>query len=175
MPELLVTTTPIIMRAIFASIGITGGTGNWNVGDEIQGGTTGAKAIITEIENPGATATLHFSYISPFTSFNGSEAIANNTDTGAATGSTAEVTATQDLILRDCKNYSPIPSTYGGARIGIKVLTGSIQFAVDLVPSAINPVYTVDESFNIKLLSHNILKVLPAAGNATFEVVIGGY
>ena len=74
----------------YASITISGGSGNWTVGDEIQGDTSGARGIITQIDNPGATATLHFYYIGdPLTAFNGSEAISNNDDTGAATGSGA--------------------------------------------------------------------------------------
>jgi hypothetical protein len=74
----------------YASITISGGSGNWTVGDEIQGDTSGARGIITQIDSPGATATLHFYYIGdPLTAFNGSEAISNNDDTGAATGSGA--------------------------------------------------------------------------------------
>jgi len=74
----------------YKSITISGGTGNWTVGDEISGDTSGARAIITQIDNPGATATLHYFLIGdPLTDFNGSEAISNEDDTGAATGSGA--------------------------------------------------------------------------------------
>jgi hypothetical protein len=74
----------------YASITISGGTGNWNVGDEITGDTSNARAIITKIDNPGATATLHYYYVGdPLIAFNGSEAITNEDDTGAATGSGA--------------------------------------------------------------------------------------
>jgi hypothetical protein len=74
----------------YASITISGGTGNFSVGDEISGDTSGARGIITQIDNPGATATLHYYLVGdPLTNFNGSEAITNEDDTGAATGSGA--------------------------------------------------------------------------------------
>ena len=74
----------------YASITISGGTGNWSVGDEIEGKVSGARAIITLITSPGATATLHFYYIGdPLTAFNGSEGIQNNDDTGDSSGSSA--------------------------------------------------------------------------------------
>lgn len=74
----------------YSSITISGGSGNWSVGDEISGDTSNARAIITQIDNPGATATLHYYLVGdPLTDFNGSEAITNEDDTGAATGSGA--------------------------------------------------------------------------------------
>lgn len=74
----------------YKSITVSGGSGNFAVGDEIQGDVSGARGIITLIDNPGATATYHYYLIGdPQTDFNGSEAITNNDDTGAATGSGA--------------------------------------------------------------------------------------
>jgi hypothetical protein len=68
----------------YASVDLTGATGNWSVGDEIEGQTSGARAIITQIDNPGATPTLHFFYIGdPLTAFSTSEQIDNNDDTGS--------------------------------------------------------------------------------------------
>ena len=67
----------------YASVDLTGASGNWNVGDEIKGATSEARAIITQIENPGATPTLHFFYIGdPLTAFSTSEVINNQDDTG---------------------------------------------------------------------------------------------
>lgn len=67
----------------YASVDLTGATGNWNIGDEIEGQTSGARAIITQVDNPGATPTLHFFYIGdPLTAFSTSEQIDNNDDTG---------------------------------------------------------------------------------------------
>lgn len=71
------------------SITVSGGSGNFSVGDEIEDDVNGAKGIITLIENPGATATYHYYLIGdPQTNFD-SNAITNNDDTGAATGSAA--------------------------------------------------------------------------------------
>lgn len=73
----------------YASTTISGGTGNFSVGDEIQDDTNGARGIITKIDNPGATATLHYYLVGdPLVDFDGG-AITNNDDTGAATGSSA--------------------------------------------------------------------------------------
>ena len=67
---------------------LSGGSGNWNVGDEISGDTSGARAIITDVSGSNPTPTLTYYLIDdPLTDFNGSEAITNEDDTGAATGS----------------------------------------------------------------------------------------
>jgi hypothetical protein len=74
----------------YASITVAGGSGNWNVGDEISGDVSGARAIITMVTGANPTPTLHYYYIGdPITAFNGSEAISNEDDTGAATSSGA--------------------------------------------------------------------------------------
>lgn len=74
----------------YASVTLAGGSGNWNVGDEIEGQTTGARAIITLVSGSNPTPTLHFFYIGdPLTAFNGTEAIDNNDDTGTSTSSGA--------------------------------------------------------------------------------------
>lgn len=74
----------------YASITVAGGTGNFTVGDEITGDVSNARAIITQIDNPGATATYHYYLVGdPLIDFDGSEAINNEDDTGAATSSGA--------------------------------------------------------------------------------------
>jgi hypothetical protein len=73
----------------YASITLTGASGNWTVGDEIEGtdsAGSGARAILTQIDNPGATPTLHYYYIGdPLVAFQASETIDNNDDTGTGT------------------------------------------------------------------------------------------
>lgn len=72
------------------AITVSGGSGVFSVGDEISGDVSGARGIITLIVNPGATATYHYYPIGdPQVAFNGTEAITNVDDTGAATGSGA--------------------------------------------------------------------------------------
>lgn len=74
----------------YASIILSGGSGNWNVGDEISGDVSGARGIITLVSGTNPTPILHYYYVGdPFIVFNGSEAITNEDDTGAATGSSA--------------------------------------------------------------------------------------
>ena len=73
----------------YASTTLVGGSGNFTVGDEIEDDTNGARGIITKIDNPGATATLHYYLVGdPLIDFDGG-AITNNDDTGVATGSSA--------------------------------------------------------------------------------------
>ena len=73
----------------YASTTLVGGSGNFTVGDEIEDDSNGARGIITQIDSPGATATLHYYLIGdPLVDFDGG-AITNNDDTGASTGSSA--------------------------------------------------------------------------------------
>jgi hypothetical protein len=103
----------------YASITVSGGSGNFTVGDEISGDTSGARAIITQIDNPGATATYHYYLIGdPLTDFNGSEAITNEDDTGAATGSGA--VANQGPALTTWFDGNAIP-TYAFANTQVDI------------------------------------------------------
>lgn len=81
----------------YASIIVSGGSGSFSAGDEIEDDSNGARGIITQIDNPGATATYHYYLVGdPLVDFNGG-AITNNDDTGAATGSTASTPQGPDL------------------------------------------------------------------------------
>jgi hypothetical protein len=75
----------------YASITYTDAAGNWNVGDEILGGSSGARAIITQIDNPGSTQTVHYFLIGdPLVDFQTAVETANNQDdtgTGSKNGS----------------------------------------------------------------------------------------
>ncbi|MDX2342778.1 MAG: hypothetical protein QNL26_02915, partial [Acidimicrobiia bacterium] len=103
----------------YASITIAGGSGNWTVGDEISGDTSDARAIITKIDSPGATATLHYYLIGdPVTDFNGTEAISNEDDTGAASSSGAP--ADQGPALTTWYDGSALP-TYAFANNQVDV------------------------------------------------------
>ncbi len=74
----------------YASITVAGGTGTFTVGDEITGDVSNARAIITQIDSPGPTATYHYYLVGdPLIDFDGSEAITNEDDSGAATSSGA--------------------------------------------------------------------------------------
>jgi len=73
----------------YRSITLSGDSGNFTVGDEIQDDSNGARGIITLITGSSPTRTLHYYIIGdPQTDFDGG-AITNNDDTGAATGSSS--------------------------------------------------------------------------------------
>ena len=71
----------------YKSITFTSASGNWAVGDEIEGQTSGARAIITQIDSPGSTQTVHYYLIDdPLTDFQtAAETVDNNDDTGTGT------------------------------------------------------------------------------------------
>lgn len=74
----------------YAAILLGGDSGNFTVGDEISGDVSGARGIITLITGTTPTRTLHYYYVGdPIIVFNGTEAISNEDDTGAATSSGA--------------------------------------------------------------------------------------
>ncbi len=71
----------------YKSITFTASAGNWAVGNEIEGNTSVARGIITQIDTPGATQTVHYYLIDdPQTDFNTAiESVHNNDDTGTGT------------------------------------------------------------------------------------------
>jgi hypothetical protein len=75
--------------------------GHWNVGDEILGGTSGARGIITQIVNPEtATQTVHYYLIGdPQTDFNTAAETANNQDAGGTGSKDGNATADQGPAL----------------------------------------------------------------------------
>jgi len=75
----------------YKSITFTASSGNWSVGDEMTGDTSNARAIITRIDNPGATQTVHYYLIDdPQTDFQtAAENLTNEDDTGTGTKDSA--------------------------------------------------------------------------------------
>ena len=71
----------------YKSITFTASANNWSVGDEMSGDTSGARAIITKIDSPGATQTVHYYLVGdPLTDFNtAAENLSNEDDTGTGT------------------------------------------------------------------------------------------
>ena len=51
----------------YRTMTLSGGSGNWTVGDEIEGQTSGARAIITAINTPGATQEMEYYLIAKST------------------------------------------------------------------------------------------------------------
>jgi hypothetical protein len=55
----------------------------WSVGDEMTGDTSGARGIITQIDTPGSTQTVHYYLIDdPLTDFQADENVSNDDDSG---------------------------------------------------------------------------------------------
>jgi len=104
----------------YASVTLTGATGNYNVGDEVEGQTSGARAILTKVDNPGATPTLHFYYVGdPLTAFSTSEDIDNNDDTGQGTENGSGV-ANQGPALTTWFDNNTVPTlTFANNQIDI--------------------------------------------------------
>jgi len=74
--------------------------GHWNVGDEILGGTSGARGIITQIDNPGATQTVHYYLIGdPQTDFQTAAETCNNQDAGGTGSKNGSAPAAQGPAL----------------------------------------------------------------------------
>jgi hypothetical protein len=169
---LSIPTTPYIVRALFGSFALSGATGDFNVGDEIEGDVSGAKAIILEVTNPGATPTIRFKYIDPYIAFNGSEAVTNNTVTGAATGSGAVTVENFDISLLQCANFCRVGDSEGGNLLKITVTTGTIKFAIDQDAGVDQPSYTVDDTLELTLKEGNTLKITPTAALDDFILVI---
>jgi len=71
----------------YKSITFTASSGNWSVGDEMTGDSSDARALITQIDSPGATQTVHYFLIGdPVTDFDsGIENLTNEDDTGTGT------------------------------------------------------------------------------------------
>jgi len=87
-PIPLATSTDLDNPTGYKSITTTAvSTDDFSVGDEIEGGTSGARAIITKIEGTSPTYTFHYYLIDdPLTDFSSSaETITNNDATGSAT------------------------------------------------------------------------------------------
>lgn len=76
------------------TVTLSGSSGNYNAGDEVLGGTSGARAIVTATSGSNPTLTLVYYLVGdPLTDFNGTEAINNQDDTGTSTGSGAATDA----------------------------------------------------------------------------------
>ena len=71
----------------YKSITFTAASGTWVVGNEFQGNTSGARAIVTQIDNPGATQIVYYYLIDdPQTDFQtASETLTNNDTAGTGT------------------------------------------------------------------------------------------
>lgn len=83
---------------------VTGSSGTFTAGDEISGDVSNARGIITDVNVDTFT---YYLVGDPQTDFNGTEAITNEDDTGAATGSGATAAAGPALATWFTNNAFP--------------------------------------------------------------------
>jgi hypothetical protein len=71
----------------YKSITFTASSGTWAVGDEMVGSTSGARGMITQIDSPGATQTVHYVPLGdPQTAFQtAAENLTNSDNSGTGT------------------------------------------------------------------------------------------
>jgi hypothetical protein len=105
----------------YKSITYTNASGNWNVGDEILGGTSGARGIITQIDNPGSTQTVHYYLVGdPLVDFDSSAETADNQDDTGTGNKNTSAPADQGTGLTTWFDGSAFPTyTYANAQADI--------------------------------------------------------
>ena len=104
----------------YKSIVLSGASGNWGTGDEIEGGTSGARAIITQVTGSNPSPTLYYYLIDdPLTDFSGTETVTNNDDTGSGS-KTAAAPADQGPALSTWfTSNTPPTATYANTTVDI--------------------------------------------------------
>lgn len=94
----------------YGSITYTNASGNWNVGDEVLGTDSGARAIITQIDSPGATQTVHYYLVGdPIVNFNTAVEVCDNQDDTGAGSKNGSAPADQGPALTSWFDGSAIP------------------------------------------------------------------
>ena len=95
----------------YQSITFTASSGSWNVGDKFTGDTSGASAIVTLIDNPGATQTVHYYLIGdPQITFNTAAEDLTNDDTAATGTKNTSAPAAQGPALTTWFTNNAFPS-----------------------------------------------------------------
>ena len=97
----------------YKSITFTAASGTWTVGDEMTGDTSNARAIITQIDNPGATQTVHYYLIDdPLTDFDSGVENLTEEDTEPGTGTkNGSAPANQGPALTSWFTNAALPTT----------------------------------------------------------------
>jgi hypothetical protein len=105
----------------YKSITYTNATGNFSVGDEIKGTDSGARGIITKIDSPGSTQTVHYYLVGdPLTDFNTVVEVCDNQDDTGAGSKNGSVPADQGPSLTSWFDGSAIP-TYAYANTQVDI------------------------------------------------------
>lgn len=129
-------------------------SGNWNVGDEILGGTTGARGVITATSGANPTITLEYYLLAQqpstsdhfggaLTNFGSSEAISNVDDTGTSASSSAP-SATGPSAAAWFTNATLPTVTFGNYQADIDNDSANEQYGI-LIDCNQNPLTEVYE------------------------------
>jgi len=95
----------------YGSITYTNASGNWTVGDEILGTDSGARGIITQIDSPGATQTVHYYLVGdPLVDFNTAIEVADNQDDTGAGSKNGSAPASQGPALAGWFDGAALPT-----------------------------------------------------------------
>lgn len=119
----------------YKSITFTAAAGNWSVGDEITGDNSNARAIITQIDSPGASQVVHYYLVGdPLTDFDTAiETLNNEDDTGTGTKD-GNVPADQGPALAAWFDGSTQPTyTFANVQADIDDDGNDEEYGVDLV------------------------------------------
>jgi hypothetical protein len=139
----------------YKSITFTAGSGSWNVGDEITGGTSGARGIITKIENPGATQTLHYYLLGdPLTDFQTAAETITDVETSASGTKDGNAPADQGPALSSWFTSTVVPA----------INFTAVTFDVDDDGNAENYAVTIDCNANPLTEVYEWLKYITRQG-----------
>ena len=140
----------------FKSITFTAASGNWAVGDEITGDSSNARGIITQIDSPGSTQTVHYYLLGQnpsasdhfggaLTDFSsGVENLSNADDTGTGTKN-GSAPADQGPALTTWFTNNTLPTTtFGNYQADIDGDSTDEQYGV-LIDCNQNPLTEVYE------------------------------
>lgn len=105
----------------YNSITYTNASGNFSVGDEILGTDSGARGIITQIDNPGSTQTVHYYLVGdPLTQFNTAVEVCDNQDDTGTGSKNASAPALQGAKLTTWFDGNAFPTyTFTSTQIDI--------------------------------------------------------
>lgn len=84
---------------------LSGLTGAFDIGDNIQGNTSGATATITMTGQPGSPQQIVFELTGSHTEFNGTEGVTNLSQSGSATGMSAYLNKNADAKFKIYETY----------------------------------------------------------------------
>lgn len=143
----------------YKSITFTAASGNWAVGNEMKGATSGARAIITKIVSPGATQIVHYYLLDdPQTDFQtAAENLTNEDDTGTGTKD-GNVPADQGPALNTWFTANTPPTIGAGGH-------AHATFDVDDDGSDENYAITIDCNQNPLTEVYEWLKYITRRGN----------